>query len=145
MGNHDHMIIGSVDGIMFEGDRMENIWMYNGGKATVASYSNGRISDAHIDYIRQMPRYIELDDVLLSHTGNGKDGVSDFEQLWERGLLAVCPKYRVFGHTYSKEAVVTDTCARIDTGCAYAHRGCGNLTAMHWPSKQLYSMTNIDL
>ena len=66
-GNHEEMLLS-----VFENDPMSSeafqAWFHSGGQATVASY-NAKIPPEHIDWIRNLPLYLDLGDVWLVHAG----------------------------------------------------------------------------
>jgi hypothetical protein len=68
MGNHEHMMwdwythqrnneLGYYDW---------GVWQYNGGSATIASFGIEDMGE-HVKWIRTLPKYIEIDDYLISH------------------------------------------------------------------------------
>lgn len=112
----------------------------------------GRIPDTVLDWMETLPPYLYPSTVLdsnarrllLSHTGFGlaADEGNWFQALWGRhiegdGDFPDDGNFRIVGHSFVKEAVVTDHFVYLDTGAAYAARGGGTMTAMLWPSKQL--------
>lgn len=66
-GNHEEMLIG-----VFENDPVcpeaFQAWLHSGGHATVASY-NAKIPPEHIDWMRNLPLYLDLGDIWLVHAG----------------------------------------------------------------------------
>jgi serine/threonine protein phosphatase 1 len=103
-----------------------------------------------LDWMKGLPYYLSFRDdptvprdekrnwLLLSHTGYGLEAdQSDdgwFTALWRRDDgFRPDGAFRVFGHTPSKEPVIRDHFACIDTGAAY--KGYHTMTAFHWPSK----------
>jgi len=114
----------------------------------------GRIPDTVLSWMEGLPPHLyptEEPDanglrLLASHTGYGleADDGDWFTALWGRRPLGdpdfpVDGNYRIFGHTQQKEPLLTDAWACIDTGAAYGKQGYGVLSAMVWPTKQLYS------
>jgi serine/threonine protein phosphatase 1 len=66
-GNHEEMLLdvvgnGQVSMEVYQG------WLYSGGHATVASY-NSKIPQEHIDWMKTLPTYLDLEDVWLVHAG----------------------------------------------------------------------------
>ncbi|MEM9163654.1 MAG: metallophosphoesterase [Cyanobacteria bacterium P01_F01_bin.4] len=68
LGNHEQLLIeafpkGEAYMPSFQG------WMYSGGQATLASYSNTDDLFEHIAWIKTLPPYLDLDDIWLVHAG----------------------------------------------------------------------------
>ena len=66
-GNHEEMMLdvvgsGEVSIELYQG------WLYSGGHATVASYDN-KIPQDHIDWMKNLPLFLDLGDVWLVHAG----------------------------------------------------------------------------
>lgn len=119
------------------------------------------LPDKVLTWMESLPPYLypsnEVDEngrrLLVSHTGYGLDADKNnwFRALWGRyqygdgefvyeegtGKPIDDMRYRVFGHSSNKQAIVTNTYANIDSGAAYTERGFGNMTAFIWPTKQL--------
>lgn len=138
-GNHDDMLI---DHCIKGGAYSDGVWEMNGGVQCLKSFG-GYIPEPVVKWFLNLPLYIVEDDLLLSHTGFATIGDNGnfhrISQLWHRDHKQL-PKdkyFRVFGHTPNKKAVITERWANIDTGAAYSKYGCGNMTAMLWPSKEL--------
>jgi len=122
-------------------------------------YAGGRVPNEVLDWMAGLPAYLtpsdELDEngrsLLVSHTGYGLDADKGnwFRALWGRrgydsgawnyatdtGEEMDDGRFRVYGHTVVKEALLTDSECNIDTGAAYSDRGGGVLSAFIWPSK----------
>lgn len=153
MGNHDHMMFGAFTDEEIHGNRVRDIWMNNGAEHTISSYETGfkarsfaevrkLIPDEHIEFLSNLPDYIELPDVLLSHTGNGKYGTDRYEKIWQRQLFPIDSPFRVFGHTPNEEVQIDSISANIDTGCAY--KRYGTLSALQWPSMKIFQQQNCE-
>lgn len=141
-GNHDHMAWGAYEGASIQGYLLEDIWQNNGADATHRSYG-GRIPNEHLNFLKALPLYLEFPGLLLSHTGNGRDGKDGFEKLWDRALLPARPgEFRIFGHTHGKYPVIERDYANIDTGAAY--KNYGTLTAIQWPSLKIWQQEFCD-
>lgn len=150
-GNHEDLM---TDFLLKKGRYGKTGWLMNGGNTTLDSYEmNVPRSDA--EWLDKLPLFIyePEEKLLLSHTGNGRS-VDEFNALWYRHIYESenpdkfpgpeDDDFRVFGHTTSQQAVVHSKWAMIDTGCAYADRGYGNLTAFIWPTGELYVQPNIE-
>lgn len=150
-----------------------NVWLYNGGDKALKSWDlhggSGFLPRTVLNWMQNLPPYIIPDTVpdengrklLLSHTGYGLDADKNTPADWmyaiwgrRRGGDVFIPDgnggekddgfFRVFGHTQEEKPWMTDKFAMIDTGCAYKASGLGNLTAFHWPTKQIVSVACID-
>lgn len=137
-GNHEDLMLGELG----EHDHYEGgLWHVNGGGHALRSW-NGEVPEDVKSWALALPYFIKFDNLLVSHTGHGLVGDKPhghLSALWHReprfpsdGL------FRVFGHTPEKNPVITTSYAMIDTGCAYASRGYGILTALQWPSMQIF-------
>ena len=147
-----------------------DVWLWNGGRTTLESYDIHRgqaLPKDVLDWMANLPPYIKIEtpgpdgrQLLCSHTGFGLDADEDSRDGWLRALWGrygddvVEFKYvdgtpfddgwfRCFGHTKVKEAVLTNTYANIDSGCAY--EGHGVLTGLLWPERVLVTQKNVDL
>jgi len=148
-GNHEDLCVDyHLNQLTGERSSYEhNIWYRNGGLDTRKSFG-GKISTYVVDWMSKLPLHIippDYPDLLLSHTGHGlitpESQHTSFDAIWSRSFRF--PKdgyYRVFGHSVQPEPIVTETYACIDTGCAYG----GRLTALVWPTRELFSHPNID-
>jgi serine/threonine protein phosphatase 1 len=67
LGNHEAMLL---DVVMGSGASLEIYqgWLQSGGYATVESYQN-RIPPEHIEWMKQLPLYMDLGDLWLVHAG----------------------------------------------------------------------------
>lgn len=69
-GNHEEMLLDVVS----KGENgevsmeMYQSWLYSGGHSTVASYDN-KIPQEHVDWIKNLPTYLDLGDIWLVHAG----------------------------------------------------------------------------
>ncbi|VEP16986.1 Calcineurin-like phosphoesterase [Hyella patelloides LEGE 07179] len=66
-GNHEEMLLdvvgnGKVSVELYQG------WLYSGGHATVTSYDS-KIPQEHIDWLKTLPVYLDLEDIWLVHAG----------------------------------------------------------------------------
>lgn len=141
-GNHDHMVWGSYEGALVEGHRIEDVWRNCGANETHESY-NGQIPKEHLLFLKSLPFYLEFPGLLLSHTGNGRDGKTLYDKIWDRSVYPAKPgEFRIFGHTHGQHPIIERDFANIDTGCAY--KDYGKLTAIQWPSLKVWTQKNCD-
>lgn len=99
-----------------------------------------------VKWLESLPLYIQLDikkndkPIVISHASmasvwhlrNNKDNQSEFEEyaLWNRKN----PKkdveiFNIFGHTIQKNVDISKHFINVDTGCHYANKGYGKLSA----------------
>ena len=117
-GNHESMLISYLR----DDDKYDKgIFEMNGGMATLKSYAKDgsddeyeySIPDDHLEYMINMPYYIETDDFILSHAGvpihiekTFRDCSERSQELliWDRSSKAKdLGKLQVYGHTPNKE------------------------------------------
>lgn len=126
-----------------------------GPQIAQAEHIGGRVPDAVLDWMEALPAYIlgpadQLDANgrrgLFSHTGYGLDADKGdwFRALWGRhphgdGDFPDDGYWRTVGHSSVKVPQITDTYGYIDTGAAYGQRGFGVMTALMWPSKEVFT------
>jgi serine/threonine protein phosphatase 1 len=67
-GNHEIMLIDALGGEQVN-HRMLQGWLQNGGNSTVISYGQKMPSIEHIEWIKTLPLYFDLDDYWLVHAG----------------------------------------------------------------------------
>lgn len=148
-GNHEHLALWEHKRVESDLYTNQGLWYANGGIAAAKSWGRADLTlpDDVLDWMEKLPMYLIYGDLLVSHTGHGltkpRKGVmgieeSDDKKLWCRDTHF--PKdgyYRVFGHSLTREPIITDTWANIDTGAAYGHKNFGTMTALLWPSKEV--------
>ncbi|AGF51925.1 sll1387 [Synechocystis sp. PCC 6803] len=67
LGNHEQMMLDAVGGFNFS-PQLLHAWIYSGGKSTLESYEH-QIPQSHVDWMRNLPLYLDLGDVWLVHAG----------------------------------------------------------------------------
>ena len=67
MGNHEQMMIDAVGGGEIISNLLQN-WVYSGGYTTLVSYDHN-IPQDHIDWMNNLPIYLDLGDTFLVHAG----------------------------------------------------------------------------
>jgi len=145
LGNHEHLCVDHHFNQIKGNARSSydyGTWQRNGAIQTLESFG-GKIPARVIKWMNNLPLYIippEYPELLLSHTGWGLD-YTPFDAVWTRSFSFPDDGYfRVLGHTAMKQVVIRDKYACIDTGCAYG----GKLSALVWPSKEVFTQDNID-
>ena len=136
LGNHEQMLLDSIDGVMPLQD-----WLIHGGAETLDSYGKGaalsELSADHVEFIRTWGDYYETATHFFAH-GNYQYEKPLAEQFWEemrwRSLKYFMPephisgKIAVLGHTSNKQGQTVNMghLVCIDTYC----HGGGWLTAL---------------
>lgn len=67
-GNHEIMLLNTLE----QGQKNYNVlhtWLQNGGSATVNSYGQKMPPPEHIEWIKNLPLYYDLEDYWLVHAG----------------------------------------------------------------------------
>lgn len=156
LGNHEQLLLDAFSNDGNNGVAL-HAWLYSGGQATLASYDGNveRLTD-HVQWMRQLPLYIDLQDVWLVHAGVAPDLAiaeqSAEEFCWIRDSFHSSPKpyfdnkLIITGHTITftfpdvapGQIVSGPGWLDIDTG-AY-HPRSGWLTAVDIDSEQVYQV-----
>jgi serine/threonine protein phosphatase 1 len=145
MGNHERILLDFIEG------RDVSTFFLNGGTSTLKSYrachqgfENALIPDAHIEFLRTLKPWIELDDYYVVHAGL-RPGVelekqSSEDLLWIRDsfIFSTYPfkKKIIFGHTPFSRPLVMENKIGLDTGAVYGNM----LTCLELPSLKFYSV-----
>lgn len=162
LGNHEHMMLDYLHGEKYY---ESGLWFDTWGKHTLKSFTRENINfnildlDVYRQWLESLPLYLEYDDIILTHAPLhpdiqlkealiiGEDYLSeecDFSILWNRIPPRVRRnKFMAFGHNthndfiwYKDEEGPFSIC--LDTS------GYGQLTAMHWPSREIFQQKIID-
>lgn len=163
MGNHEYMMLGSIDRTYKTPFWCRGAWIGNGGIQTLQSYGYTfeQFRDGEcvfpdlVPWLRSLPCYLRFPealadgrDLVVSHAclsdrytlDTAHKGLEDDYDgiLWYRGGCAKDEKlFHVFGHTPERSATLTDAFARIDTGA------WSMLTALRFPQMELYQAENV--
>jgi serine/threonine protein phosphatase 1 len=158
MGNHENMLLESLTNA-----RSFNLWMCNGGEATLKSFgvkSANEINARYLNFIRNMPLFYTFQNFIFVHAGFNESKPDVFSDkasmLWTRRECYNNPYFAdktiIHGHTpISKEELFSAIQSNfrvinIDTGCVFNKRGhYGNLSAIEIPSLQICSVSNSDM
>lgn len=155
LGNHEQMLLDSIINGQVYPPTLQ-AWLYSGGYNTMRSYGKSGIPAEHIEWIRTLPRYLDLGDTWLVHAGI--DPHIPFEEqgseqfCWIRDKFHRIPepyfpdKLVVIGHTitFTLPGVEPGELAHgkgwigIDTG-AY-HKTSGWLTALDITNRQVFQV-----
>ncbi len=154
-GNHEQMLL---DAIKLD---KRNLWMMNGGRATLTSYeldgNSVTLPKEHIQFYEDTVLYYDTDDYFFVHAGLSPhksiaDSLADEEEmqefLWERSHLNAFEtpweKTVVFGHTPRSNPIKKKNMLGIDTGCVYDRIGYGKLTAVKLPEEEFIQQVCLD-
>ena len=157
-GNHEAMLLdvvgkGKVSLQLYQG------WLYSGGHATVTSYDS-KIPQEHIDWLKNLPLYMDLGDIWLVHAGISPHiplPQQTAEQFcWIREDFHAIPqpyfpdKLIITGHTITftfpgiepGQLAAGNGWLNIETG-AY-HKNSGWLTALDVDNQKVYQANTQD-
>jgi serine/threonine protein phosphatase 1 len=68
LGNHELMLLNVV-GNNFNSNQIIQSWLFSGGQATITSYQAAQIPQDHLEWFKNLPIYMDLGDVWLTHAG----------------------------------------------------------------------------
>lgn len=130
-GNHEDMLINALEK---PNEKTIHHHFNNGGKktfnsylgnvidATFKDYFDALISTGHLYYLKNLPFYIELDTIMISHAGFLSYDDKEYI-LWNRDKPKKLEKLQVFGHTPKKSPDhKRNYYVNIDTGCVYFNK-----------------------
>lgn len=148
MGNHEQMLLSFLED---PESALAGMFIYNGGGATLASYSDApgaySIPEEHIDFLRSLKLCHQTDDYFFVHAGLPDQDISKIdleksmmELLWIRGPFLKSEfdwKSKIIhGHTPVTSVDFRPNRINLDTGCAFN----GELSAVALPSMRIYSV-----
>jgi len=155
-GNHEEMCLRADEGL----ESME-LWIANGGLATLRSFEVESVSEIPWRYrnlLLSLPDYILLDDFIIVHASlnfNISNPFADTEaMLWMRECSVDTSRTGgrrlVSGHTPVTREQLTASLATdrilIDNGCVFTGRsGLGSLTALDLNGMRVWYQNNIEL
>ena len=151
---------------------LSSLWYRSsGGYETFKSY-NSDITNVRLQndfkWLSSLPYYLEYPNIkdengrylVVSHSSVGKYWrFKDFKYdsydfkiflkhiTWGRDntIYDNLNIFNIFGHTPVSKVNITNSYANIDTGCVYSDGDLlGNLTAIEFPSKKIFTQENID-
>ena len=171
MGNHEEMFLKSHQesiqkrGFLstFSKLPITESWKVHGGKETLDSFDTKtlkNIDEKYIEWLSELPNFIEEDDYLLVHAGFNFKKENIFEDTesmrWIREFEVDFKKTNnkkvIHGHipvslSFIEECIQKNTYSFIDldNGCVYKnYEGRGNLVALELNSMNLKVQKNID-
>jgi serine/threonine protein phosphatase 1 len=127
LGNHESMMED------YYNNKDKYTWIHNGGDVTIESYrkygyNNVIDNKEHYDFLVNSPKYIQVNNILISHSMVGKwqtfkEAVDSNDIMWNRGEPNI-PEgcYHIFGHTPMEVMVLMFNWANIDTGCVFGNK-----------------------
>ena len=167
LGNHEHMMIDFYRQNDFY---QRGIWLMNGGVKALNSFgvpefepggmshkdlielTHQKIDEKYIKYLESLPKFIETDDLIITHApinpsipfekllelGNGAlSHQTEVSILWNRGRTRRRDKFQVHGHNaYSKYQELRDKDGLYGINLD-SSRG-SVLTGLHWPSMEIF-------
>lgn len=155
-GNHEKLMeLLLKEGI--SGNINNNYWIKDlgwGGIRTVKQYKNNpQFVDKHLEFIKNLPLYIEFDKYFITHGFGLPYWERRYEEKSERALLSnridrkehikewendyeEYPIINIFGHCSFKEVKKGKNFYGIDTGCVYGNK----LTAIQLKTMKLFSV-----
>jgi len=129
------------------------------GGQTLESYKDKKVRVDHLDWIKELPRYIIYDDIVdsegrklfISHAGisrfapNLQDAIDNDDIMWHRDKLHVPDGlFSVVGHTPKDGPIIKEDHAYIDTGCVCTPSAYGKLTALRFPQMEIIQEKRCD-
>jgi len=155
-GNHEYLMFNYArDAILRKKHSMWSLDKAYGGAQTVQSYKDDEETLLkHINYILNMPKYLEIDNYFLTHgfglpyyqrkehksiktklfTTRLEEPTEDWEEGWER-----YETINIFGHTPYERPFFGKNYIGIDTGCVFGNR----LSAVNLKTHKIISQTTI--
>ena len=153
-GNHEQMMLDSINS-----EEAGDLWIKNGGKATMKSFgieSIGDLAEKYLSFFMGTEFYIIKDDYIFVHAGLNFENENIFEDrdamLWERDFNSYQPslgnKLLIHGHTPEPLKHIINqegNCLNIDGGCVYKkHKHLGNLVALDVNDRKYISLSNCE-
>lgn len=158
LGNHEHLLLNAFP------DDNPNLgafqgWLHSGGQPTLTSYPDTEVLLDHVEWLKQLPLYIDLGDIFLVHAGldpsKRLEQQSQMDLCWIRDVFHRSPepffkdKLIITGHTitFTLPGVSPGEVAKgvgwldIDTG-AY-HPKSGWLTAVDIDNGLVYQVNTM--
>jgi len=157
-GNHEYLMFNYARDAMIRGK--QSMWSMSnetyGGLNTLHSYANDETALLkHIDFIEKLPKYLEIDDYIITHgfalpyykrrdqhnfqnelyTSRLEDISLDWELDW-RDYKVI----NVFGHTPYEEVKFGKNYIGVDTGAVFGNK----LSAVNLLTKEVISQNSIE-
>jgi serine/threonine protein phosphatase 1 len=158
-GNHEEMLIDA-----YESERNAEIWLFNGGEATLKSFNVSfieEIPEVYIHFLRSLPSYIETDAFIMVHAGlnfNIPFPLEDEEAMfWLRNFEVDIKKTQgrgvIHGHTPVSLLKIQESIRlypvnhkiNLDNGCVFGrHEFFGHLCALQLENLKFSLQSNLE-
>jgi len=157
-GNHEEMLLDVLGGGQIVPE-MFQVWLYNGGHATITSYE-GKIPQEHIEWMETLPIYLDLGDVWLVHAGIHPE--IPFEKQTSEHFCWIRDEFHsmtqpyfpekliITGHTITftlpgvKPGKIASGCGWLGIDTGVYHKGSGWLTALDLDQKTVFQVNSIE-
>lgn len=158
LGNHELMLLDVVT--KRASSQVRQAWLYSGGYETLNSYKTATIPQYHIEWIQNLPTYLDLGDIWLVHAGvnpkipMAQQGAEQFcwvrQEFHSINQPYFADKLIIVGHTITftlpgvspGELALGQGWLDIDTG-AY-HPKSGWMSAVDITNQQVYQVNVFD-
>jgi len=157
-GNHEQLLLDA-----FNNNEKNELFKDRGGKETLESFQVGNIRDipnVYIDFINELPYFIELKDYVIVHAGfdfSLDNPFSDYESMLTIRNFTMSPaslNYRKVIHGHNainlqeiyRSIIEPDSYQlNIDNGCVYKDKeGMGNLFVLNLNDHSFHIQKNIE-
>jgi serine/threonine protein phosphatase 1 len=175
-GNHEQMMLDALEPPEIDEDDDDGVdttdymdrWLRNGGNDTLSSFGTTNLSQIdplYFTFLKELPYYIETEDLILVHAGLDFYTPNPFENLndmiwirdWYQSINYKWLKGKtiVHGHTpipMSQVEIQFDfrdklQAINLDGGAVFSRRGrhdCG-LCCLDWKNEKLYFQDTVDV
>jgi serine/threonine protein phosphatase 1 len=155
-GNHEQLLLDAFSDGELNLPTLQG-WIFSGGQATLTSYNGSIVAlGEHVEWLKQLPLYIDLGDVFLVHAGVNPSlpvaEQSSYELCWIREAFHGSPtaffsdKTIIAGHTITftfpgiKPGQIVGGPGWLDIDTGVYHPRSGWLTALDWDNRLVYQV-----
>ncbi|MFW6263989.1 MAG: metallophosphoesterase family protein, partial [Cyanobacteriota bacterium] len=154
-GNHEEMLLEALGKGQPSAAALQG-WLYSGGQRTMESYGEDGIPSEHIEWIQNLPTYLDLGDIWLVHAGVDprlpieKQSAEQFCWIRDEFHTMKTPyfpdKLIITGHTitFTLPGVMPGKLAKgqgwLDIETGVYHRQSGWLTGVDMTQRQVYQV-----
>lgn len=160
-GNHEEMLLDS----RYDRRQLLNWMLYNGGEETVKSFGVSTwkgIPQPYLDFMEQLPYYLEVDKYILVHAGLNFDIPNPFEatysmvwiRKWYKNMNRdwLGDRFIIHGHTPIAQKHIqaqfqklnTLRVLDIDNGCVYPYKQLNHLCAFELTTQTLLFQKSVE-
>ncbi len=153
-GNHEQMLLNGL-----KDWNKAKMWLIHGGSQTLDSFGAAdmqAVPKKYIDWMENLPHYVEFQDYIFVHAGLNFDVPNPFEaehsMLWIRDWYPnvnfswLGNRIIVHGHTPFKKTSIEEMFDKmdylqvldIDAGCCFEYEGLGHLCCVDLSNRKLY-------